>query len=128
MSNDELVNAKCHGCGTIKKIKKTDTEFCCLTCGAVNGIPKGEFSNGAVLDCIPPTGFEWTLPTGVLKDPSGKVVGYITAIGSKLSKVDYRRIYGCDPEIMLANMRKLGIDGIEGYKNLSTLGRKGGYK
>ena len=117
---------KCHGCGREVEIMATDPEFMCSVCGAKNVVPHSELYDEP-LACIPPKGFEWALPVGVLQSASGKKI-YVTAQGSQVDKATFIRMYGCDPDITLANMRKLGVDGVEGYKNLSTLARRGGKK
>lgn len=122
MLNKNVV--RCQGCGKTITINSEDKEFVCRTCGAVNVVPEGNGFADSPLGCISPKGFEWTLPSGVLKSADGKII-YVTAQGTHLSKESFIRIFGCDPEITLANMRKLGVQDIEGYRNLSTLKRSG---
>lgn len=114
----------CHGCGSEKKVYIFPREFCCKDCGAVNVVPLGEGTSNEPIGCIPPKGFEWTLPAGVKADPTDKKI-YITAQGSEMTKKEFMDVFGCDPDIMRTAMRKLGIEGVEGFKNLSTLGKKG---
>jgi len=92
------------------------------SCGAVNKVPEGDGTSLAPLGCIPPTGFEWKLPSGKQTDPSGKTI-YITAQGSMMSKAEFIDTFGCDPDIMLRKMREMGVNGVKGYRNLSRLGR-----
>ena len=118
---DNMKKVKCHGCGRQLEINDNDPEFMCRICGAKNVVPDNEFG-AEVIGCVPPKGFEWALPSGKLVSPTGETI-YVTAQGSHVTKETFIRIYGCDPDITLKNMRKMGITTIEGYKNLSTLGR-----
>jgi hypothetical protein len=76
------------------------------------------------LVCVPPKGFEWKLPSGKLTSASGEVL-YVTAQGAHVTKQKFKDMYKCDPELVLKNMRRLGIEGVDNYKNLSTLARRG---
>jgi len=113
---------KCHGCGSVKETDKNPKEFVCKNCGAKNDVPDGNGTFERPLDCLPPKGFEWALPTGKLTDPAGNVI-YRTAQGNDMSKADFIEFFGCDPDIMLRKMREMGVKGVKGYKNLSTLGK-----
>jgi len=120
MIKDRVV--KCQGCGRKVEIPEDLPEFFCQVCGACNIVPDGNGTFENPLDCIPPKRFEWKLPAGKTVSASGETI-YITAQGSHVTKQQFKDMYKCDPELVLKNMRRLGIDGIEGYKNLSTLRR-----
>lgn len=116
-----LVKLKCHGCGREVEVEKAPKEFVCSDCGCVNIVPIVTDSDEP-LGCIPPTGFEWTLPSGVLEGPQGKI--FETAQGSHMSKQEYIDAFGFDPELAIEWERKMGREGKPGYFNSSTLGRK----
>lgn len=114
---------KCHGCGSVKETDKNPKRFVCNNCGAVQDVPiTGAGTFEAPLTCLFPTGFEWTLPSGKVVDPSGKVM-YKDAEGNQMTKIEFIDTFGCDPDIMLRKMREMGVKGVKGYKNLSTLGK-----
>jgi hypothetical protein len=116
-----MVILKCHGCGREAKTDRPPKEFVCKVCGAVNVVPDTDTASEAC-GCLPPRGFEWTLPAGVKERPDGKI--FITAQGTEMSKAEYIEAFGIDPEVAKAWMEKMGHEGKPGFKNLSTLGRK----
>lgn len=110
---------KCHGCGEEKESDKIVKEFCCINCGAVNVVilnPEG-YENAC--DCIAPKGFEWSMPSGELEGPKGKI--FVSAQGTTMTKEEWINAYGVDPEITRAWMKRMGIEGREGFANLSNL-------
>lgn len=110
---------KCHGCGAEKETDKRPKEFVCKDCGAKNVVDYNTGSVDQAASCIPPTGFEWELPAGKLEGPKGQI--YITAQGSQMSKEEYIDCFGIDPDLAKAWMKKMGIKGKKGFKNLSTM-------
>lgn len=119
---EEMVVLICHGCGSEKEVSQPPKEFICGECGAVNVVPR-DMSNPDACGCLSPTGFEWCLPAGVVESVSGQKI-YTTAQGTKMSREEFVKTFGVDPEIMLARMRKLGIEGKPGFYNTSSLGTK----
>lgn len=83
-------------------------KFICQNCGAVNDVEITvqdlQDSNDDWLDCILPTGFEWSLPAGKISPAVGPAI-YISGGGEQLSREDYCMKYGIDPEIALQFMR-----------------------
>ena len=114
-----MVMLKCHGCGAEKETDKRPKEFVCKDCGAVNVVDYGDGTADDAASCITPKGFEWELPAGVLEGPKGKI--YVTAQGSQMSKEEYMDCFGIDPDLAKAWMKKMGTEGKEGFKTLSTL-------
>jgi hypothetical protein len=86
----------------------TIKKFFCQNCGSENDadITPADLTPtaGDWLDCIPPQGFEWRLPAGVITPAYGDPI-YISASGEQLSKAQYEHEYGLDPEIALQFMR-----------------------
>jgi hypothetical protein len=86
----------------------TIKKFFCQNCGAENDadITAANLapSEGDWLDCLPPHGFEWVLPAGVITPAYGAPI-YISANGEQLAKDDYEKEYHIDPEIALQFMR-----------------------
>lgn len=41
-----------------------------------------------------------------------------------LTRIEWIEIYGYDPKAKLADMRRRGQEGVPGFVNLSTLGRR----
>jgi len=117
-----LLKLKCHGCGEEKETELRPKEFVCKNCGAVNVVEYSDRSSEDSAGCIPPTGFEWTLPAGILEGPMGKI--YVTAQGSHMSKEEYIDAFGLDPEITRDWMKKMGTEGKPGFFNTSTLGKR----
>ena len=109
------LRAKCHNCGTINLFTvestgvngKIDILFACLKCGALNELcldftmPKGSEEDWL---CLPPSGFEWVLPSGKITPVVGQPI-YVSAIGEKFSRQDYINRYRIDPEIAYEYMR-----------------------
>jgi len=79
------------------------TKVICPQCGTVSEI-KDEQESEDWLECITPTGFEWTLPAGKIMMITG-TVSYIDAFGNKMSREDYIKKYNVDPEVAYTNMR-----------------------
>ncbi len=118
-----MVKLICHGCGDEKNPSVAPKEFVCSICGAVNIVPVLSGTHPEACGCLPPTSFEWRLPLGVNTDPMG-VKHYKTAQNTEMTKEEFINAFGCDPDIVLERMRELGIEGQEGFVNLSTLGKK----
>lgn len=97
---------KCHNCGSFVVLDLANPkEFVCPVCGAVNVVPREMVSSSdAPLDCLAPTGFEWTLPAGKVGNP---VTGYkyITAQGTHMTREEYLATFRIDPELALNFMR-----------------------
>lgn len=119
------MNAKCAKCGTINTIPDNAKKFCCSSCGILN-TPQPETAGTGehAADCILPEQFEWRLPLGKKESATGEIL-YLTADdGTGLSREDWVECFKYDPEIVLQTMRKQGKEGVEGYENLSTLGKR----
>jgi phage FluMu protein Com len=119
-----MVNLKCAGCGKMwSQDKVPSKQFICPQCGAVNNV---EWENAGTGDqaagCLLPTTFEWKMPSGEFQTPFG--LEYTTADGKRMTRIEWINDYGCDPKILYDNMRKYGKEGMPGFTNLSTLGRK----
>jgi DNA-directed RNA polymerase subunit RPC12/RpoP len=91
----------CHNCGNSIEVENVPKEYVCKKCGAVNVVLQRSELYGEALGCIPPTSFEWTLPAGVMVDAVGRKT-YVTAQGSYLTKEEYIRDFGFDPDIAIA--------------------------
>jgi hypothetical protein len=113
------MKAKCANCKTINEFPEDVTSFACGKCGTCQTIASKEGGWGDnACGCILPEGFEWAMPAGKI---GGK---FIPADGGKpMTKNQYIAAYHIDPEVCLKEMRDLGKDGAEGFKNLSTLGK-----
>jgi hypothetical protein len=109
------IRAKCHNCGTVNELQvepigatgKVELTFACINCGALNEIciDFADTSN-PVEDwlCLPPSGFEWALPSGRIKPAVGDPI-YVSAVGEYLSRDAYIDRYKVDPEIAFEYMR-----------------------
>jgi len=122
----ELTHLTCHGCGRTIDTELKPKEFVCNLCGAVNVVKYVEEGGLTAASCIPPTGFEWKEPSGVLEGPSGKI--FVSAQGTYMTKKEWMEAYGVDPEINLTWMRNMGKTGKEGYANMSTMADRKGKK
>jgi hypothetical protein len=71
-----------------------------------------------------PEGPEYLLPSGVLKGAGGKILYTTADDGTGLTREDWVETFGYDPVIVLENMRRLGKEGVEGYFNTSSLGKR----
>ena len=75
----------------------------CANCGCVNIVePVGEGTDW--LECLLPTGFEWSLPVGKLTPVVGAPI-YVDAHGNHLSRLAYLVKNNIDPEIAYERMR-----------------------
>ena len=115
----EITKFTCHGCGRTLETDKHPKEWCCSLCGAINVVNYVEEGGVTAASCVPPKGFEWKEPAGVLKGPRGKI--YVSAQGTHMTKEEWMEAWGVDPEINLRWMRNMGKKGEEGYANMSTL-------
>jgi hypothetical protein len=116
---------ECAACGEITTLPARPKKFLCKWCGAPNN-PVGENFGTAdqAASCLLPTGFEWRLPAGVIGDSEESMLYIAPDDGATLSRIEWIEIYGYDPKAKLADMRRRGQEGVPGYTNLSTLGRK----
>ena len=110
------IRAKCHNCGGSNEldIEPVTTNpicectFTCNNCGALNtlsfnfDVPDPESQNWL---CLPPEGFEWTLPSGKITPIIGDPI-YVSAFGEHLSWKRYIEKYKLDPEIAYQYMRR----------------------
>lgn len=119
-----MVNLKCAGCGkewTQDKIPSK--KFICPVCGALNTVLSDLSGTGdQACGCLLPTSFEWKLPAGEFQTPFG--LEYTTADGDRMTRLEWIDDFGCDPKVLWQNMKTYGKEGIPGFANLSTLGRK----
>ena len=122
-----MVKAKCANCGTETEFLKLPKKFICQSCGILNTpVPETYGTASQACGCLLPDKPEWLLPTGCLKSPIDELHDIYTTAddATGISRLDWITIYGYDPKVVLANMRKLGQEGVPGYVNLSTLGEK----
>jgi hypothetical protein len=120
-------DAKCAKCGAIREFAKLPLKFCCSACGVLNTPqPENTGAGDQACGCLLPEKFEYLLPSGKIGDIRGSLYDkFLTADdGTAISRTEWVEIYGYDPEIVWQNMRKQGKNGIDGYLNLSTLGKK----
>jgi phage FluMu protein Com len=119
-----MVNLKCAGCGKEWSQDHVPSKiFICPRCGAVNNVEWETAGTGEqACGCLLPTGFEWKLPAGEFQTPFG--LEYTTANGDRMTRLEWIEDFGCDPKVLWENMKKYGKEGIPGFVNLSTLGRK----
>ena len=119
-----MVLLKCHGCGSEKEVTTAPKEFCCKICGVVNVVVSGDGTYEDACDCICPTNFEWTLPAGIFMNAATGEVTIVTAQGTPMTPKEFIETFGFDPVIACKRMHDLGMNGLPGYYNLSTLGQK----
>ena len=123
------MKAKCANCGRISEISDGAKGFICGNCGVMN-IPQSEdFGTGEeACGCLVPEGAEWLLPSGefhvfpTTENPEG--LEYATAEGARFTLREWIDYFKTDPRIAREWMKKLGKEGADGFKNLSTLRRK----
>lgn len=120
-----MVKAKCGKCGAIKSFEVLPKKFCCSICGILNTPQPNTVGTGEqACECLLPTSFEWKLPVGEAGSATGEIK-YLTADdATALTREEWVNAFGYDPVIVRRNMKRLGKDGVEGYVNLSTLGKK----
>lgn len=110
------IRAKCHQCADTIELNLEpvnanqicECTFTCNNCGALNTLS----FNFDALDpenqdwlCLPPKGFEWTLPSGKITPVVGDPI-YVSALGEYLSWKRYIEKYRLDPEIAYQYMRR----------------------
>ena len=119
-----MVDLKCASCGGITPLPAMPKKFLCKSCGAPNTpVSENYGTSDQACGCILPTGFEFKLPAGVIGE--GKNLMYITPDNSEtLTRIEWIECYGYDPKAKLEEMRRRGEEGVPGFTNLSTLGRK----
>ena len=110
------ISAKCHQCTESCELELESTganticeyTFTCNDCGALNTL-FFDFNDPDPEDhewlCLPPEGFEWTLPSGKITPVVGDPI-YVSAFGEYLSWERYIEKYRLDPEIAYQNMRR----------------------
>jgi hypothetical protein len=116
---------KCAGCGEEWDVETVPRKkFICPVCGAVNTVVPADIGTAVqACGCLLPAGFEWKIPAGKIQTPFGDL--YATADdGEQLSRLDWINDFGVDPKTLWENKKKLGVEGMPGFKNLSTLERK----
>ena len=119
-----MVKLKCHGCGREAETDNPPKEFVCKICGCVNLVPDFDGTSDEVCGCIAPKGFEWTLPAGIFMNAATGEVTVVTAQGTPMTTKEFIETFGFDPVIACKRMHDLGMNGLPGYYNLSTLGQK----
>lgn len=119
-----MVDLKCAGCGEITTLPAMPKKFLCKSCGAPNTpLPENYGTGEGACSCCLPTNFEFRMPAGVIGE--GENLMYITPDNSEaLTRIEWVECYGYDPKAKLEEMRRRGKEGVPGYFNLSTLGRK----
>ena len=81
------------------------TRIVCPQCGTVLTVGTNDNAEEPEwLDCVLPTGFEWTLPAGKISPVVGQVF-YTDAGGTVWSRGAYMKNFGIDPEIAFERMR-----------------------
>jgi len=121
---DLMVDLKCAGCGEITTLPAMPKKFLCSHCGAPNTpVSKDYGSSEQACGCLLPTGFEWKLPAGCIGDADNPM--YVSPDdGIPLTRIEWIEIYGYDPKVKLAEMRRRGKEGVPVFMNLSTMGKK----
>jgi hypothetical protein len=110
------INVKCFNCGTRNVLDiepvftpgKIKIQFVCQECGALNIVdvdPQNLDDTEQDWLCLPPTGFEWVLPSGKITPIIGDPI-YVSAFGEYLSRKVYLERYKVDPEIAYQYMRR----------------------
>jgi hypothetical protein len=118
-----MVILRCHGCGSEKEVSTAPKEYVCRDCGCVNVVVQ-DTSAPEACGCIPPAAWMgWNLPAGVHQDPMG-TLWYVTAQGTEMTAQEFIEAFGFDPAVAHERMLKLGREGIPGFENLSTLGKR----
>lgn len=99
-------------------------KFICKACGAPNTpVPDNFGTSDQACGCILPKNFEFKLPGGVAGE--GDNLMYVSPDDAiPLTRIEWIEIYGYDPKAKLADMRRRGQEGVPGFVNLSTLGRR----
>ena len=123
-----MVKVKCANCGTERDlpVDNIPPKFVCTNklCGALNStVVTGEGADQAC-DCMLPTTPEYKMPAGRFWYPG---VGWKYASpddGTQLTEAEWADVFGYSPAIVYDEMKKLGREGMAGFKNLSTLGRE----
>lgn len=115
---------KCANCEAISELPDKLKKFLCPDCGVVNTPDRENAGTGEnACCCLLPKSFEWRLPVGEFDTPNGKM--YSTADdGTMLTRDEWIAAFGSDPAILKEWMRKMGKEGKEGFKNVSTLGAR----
>jgi hypothetical protein len=110
------IKVKCFNCGTKNDLNvepvltpgKIKINFVCQECGALNEVsvdPQNLADTEQDWLCLPPTGFEWVLPSGKITPIIGDPI-YVSAFGEYLSRKAYLERYKVDPEIAYQYMRR----------------------
>lgn len=119
-----MTDYKCHNCPHTAKLPAGTKEWVCSNCGCVNVVPNFDGTASQACTCLaPPQWAGWDLPAGDHMDAIGRV-WFKTASGTWLKEDDYTRQLGINPRIAQEAMRRLGREGVEGYFNCSTLGKR----
>ena len=118
-----MVDLKCAGCGAITTLPATPKKFICRNCGAPN-TPQKDYSGKEACPCLLPTSFEWKMPSGVIGEGNNLMYGTPDDPSCYLTRSEWIEVYGYDPKAKLEEMRRRGKEGVPGYFNCSTLGRK----
>lgn len=120
-----MVDLKCAGCGEITTLPVMPKKFLCRFCGAPNTPQPSTVGTGAeACSCILPTSFEWKMPSGVIGEGDNLMYSTPDDPGCYLTRYEWIEVYGYDPKAKLEEMRRRGKEGVPGYFNCSTLGRK----
>jgi hypothetical protein len=119
-----MIELRCHGCGRVAETDTPPKEFVCRVCGCVNIVPDLEDSSDEVCGCIPPKGFEWQEPGGIFMNAATGEITVTSAQGTPMSLKEFINTFGFDPVIAMKRMYELGMNGLPGYVNLSTLGKR----
>jgi hypothetical protein len=110
------IKVKCFNCGTRNELDiepvvangKIPIYFICQECGALNEVSVDPQDLDEIEPdwlCLPPTGFEWVLPSGKITPIIGDPI-YVSAFGEQLSRKNYIERYKVDPEIAYQYMRR----------------------
>lgn len=120
--------AKCANCGAITEFADgLPVKYICSGCGTLNTPKPEDYGSGEeACGCILPKRHEWLLPAGKIGDPRGSLYdSFLTADdGTPIKRTKWIEIYGYDPEVLWQKLRAQGENGVEGYLNLSTLGKR----
>jgi hypothetical protein len=120
-----MVKAKCAKCDAIREFKTLPKKYCCSVCGLLNTPQPETIGTGTqACECLLPESFEWKLPVGEIKSVTGEIKYQTADDATGLTRAEWVEAFGYDPVIVKENMRRMGRDGVPGFVNTSSLGKR----
>jgi hypothetical protein len=96
----------------------------CKNCGSVNEKDREVLLNPDYDEddwlCELPVNFEWILPVGKISPIVGNPL-YVSSLGGSMSREDYIKKYGLDPEIAYQLMRREGTKSLAKAMDSTTV-------